>query len=116
MPISHPSYYSAYLAKRIGPYATLGLAEDTWALDEGLIDEKTFLEQAYDIDKERRSMFFNSWDKMRKGTLVCVFDATDRVQHMFWRYLEKAHPAAVGWDDSRIRTPSKSCTSITTSS
>jgi predicted AlkP superfamily phosphohydrolase/phosphomutase len=100
MPISHPSYYSAYLAKRLGPYATLGLAEDTWALDEGLIDEKTFLEQAYDIDEERRSMFFNSWDKMRKGTLVCVFDATDRVQHMFWRYLEKGHPAAEGWDDS----------------
>ncbi|MCD4749621.1 MAG: alkaline phosphatase family protein [Thermoanaerobaculales bacterium] len=29
MPISHPSYYSTYLEKRIGPYSTLGLAEDT---------------------------------------------------------------------------------------
>ena len=26
MPISHPSYYSTYLAKKIGPYATLGLS------------------------------------------------------------------------------------------
>src|SRR5690606_29128990 len=24
---------------------------------------------------------------------VCVFDGTDRMQHMFWRYLDKDHPA-----------------------
>src|SRR5690606_17722641 len=39
MPISHPSYYSTYLAKRIGKYSTLGLAEDTWALNEGVTDD-----------------------------------------------------------------------------
>jgi len=33
MPISHPSYYATYLAKRVGAYSTLGLAEDTWALN-----------------------------------------------------------------------------------
>ncbi|MGH9391016.1 MAG: alkaline phosphatase family protein, partial [Vicinamibacteria bacterium] len=53
MPISHPSYYATYLAKKIGPYCTLGLAEDTWALNEGVIDDGTFLKQAYDIDRER---------------------------------------------------------------
>ena len=26
--------------------------------------------------------------------LVCVFDGTDRIQHMFWRYLDPDHPAA----------------------
>ena len=31
MPISYPAIYSTYLAKRQGPFATLGLAEDTWA-------------------------------------------------------------------------------------
>ena len=88
MPISHPSYYASYLAKRIGPYSTLGLAEDTWALNEGVIDEATFLRQAYDIDAERRSMFLAALDRLRSGSLVCVFDATDRIQHMFWRYLD----------------------------
>ena len=39
MPISHPSYYATYLAKRIGPFSTLGLAEDTWALNEGVTDD-----------------------------------------------------------------------------
>ena len=93
MPISHPLYYSIYLAKRIGPYATLGLAEDTWALNEGVTDDGTFLQQAYDIDRERQEMFFAALDRLRRGALVCVFDATDRIQHMFWRYLEPGHPA-----------------------
>ena len=96
MPISHPSYYATYLSKKIGPYSTLGLAEDTWALNEGITDDGTFLQQTYDIDKEREDMFFASMDQLRKGALVCVFDATDRIQHMFWRYLEEGHPAARG--------------------
>ena len=93
MPISHPSYYATYLAKKIGPYATLGLAEDTWALNEQVIDEETFLRQAYDIDRERQAMFFAALDRLREGCLVCVFDATDRIQHMFWRYIDEGHPA-----------------------
>jgi predicted AlkP superfamily phosphohydrolase/phosphomutase len=96
MPISHPPYYATYLAKKIGPYATLGLAEDTWALNEGVIDEGTFLSLTYDIDRERERMFFASLDTLRQGCLVCVFDATDRIQHMFWRYLDPTHPAARG--------------------
>jgi predicted AlkP superfamily phosphohydrolase/phosphomutase len=103
MPISHPPYYSAYLAKRIGAYSTLGLAEDTWALNEGVTDEATFLQQTYDIDRERETMFFSALDRLRRGSLVCVFDATDRIQHMFWRYLDKDHPAARGKQDSRHR-------------
>ncbi len=93
MPISHPAYYAGYLAKRHGSFATLGLAEDTWALNEGVTDDATFLKQAHDIDDERRAMFLSSLEKLRSGALVCVFDATDRIQHMFWRYLDAAHPA-----------------------
>jgi predicted AlkP superfamily phosphohydrolase/phosphomutase len=96
MPISHPSYYATYLAKRVGPYATLGLAEDTWALNEGVIDDGTFLKLTYDIDKERKDMFWASLERQRGGTITCVFDATDRIQHMFWRYTEEGHPAAEG--------------------
>lgn len=98
MPISHPSFYATYLAKRIGPYATLGLAEDTWALNEGVIDDATFLKMAQDIDHERQEMFLTSLGRLRSGTLTCVFDATDRIQHMFWRYVDDGHPAARGRD------------------
>ncbi|MFQ5743799.1 MAG: alkaline phosphatase family protein, partial [Acidobacteriota bacterium] len=99
MPISHPSYYAIYLAKKLGKYSTLGLAEDTWALNEGVIDDDTFLRQTYDIDAEREAMLFAALEKLRRGSLVCVFDGTDRIQHMFWRYLEEGHPAARGIDN-----------------
>jgi predicted AlkP superfamily phosphohydrolase/phosphomutase len=103
MPISHPPYYATYLARRIGPFATLGLAEDTWALNEGVISESTFLQQTYDIDNERRSMFHAALDRLKRGALVCVFDATDRIQHMFWRHLETEHAAAAAGDSTPSR-------------
>ncbi len=96
MPISHPSYYCSYLEKKQGPYATLGLAEDTWALNEKITDDHTFMTQTTDIDVEREEMLFAALDRLRKGALVTVFDATDRVNHMFWRYTEDGHPAAAG--------------------
>ena len=58
MPVSHPSYYSTYLAKKVGKFSTLGLAEDTWALNEGIIDDGAFLQMTYDIDKEREKNVF----------------------------------------------------------
>jgi predicted AlkP superfamily phosphohydrolase/phosphomutase len=100
MPVSHPSYYSTYLSKKIGPFSTLGLAEDTWALNEEITDDATFLQQTYDIDAEREAMFFAAMQKLKKGSLVCVWDGTDRIQHMFWRYLEEGHPAAKGKENA----------------
>jgi hypothetical protein len=46
MPIAQPEVYAIYLAKKQGKFATLGLAEDTWALNNRVIDEKVFFEQA----------------------------------------------------------------------
>lgn len=88
VPISHPLVYSVYLSKLLGPYATLGLAEDTWALNEGCLDEDAFLKQCYLIHEERERMFFDALEKTPRGLCVCVFDITDRVQHMFWRFLD----------------------------
>jgi predicted AlkP superfamily phosphohydrolase/phosphomutase len=93
MPVSHPLYYSVYLAKLHGPFATLGLAEDTWALNERIIDETQFLEQCYLINDERERMLFAELDRVKKGAVACVFDITDRVQHMLWRYTDPEHPA-----------------------
>jgi predicted AlkP superfamily phosphohydrolase/phosphomutase len=96
MPISHPSYYSSYLSKKLGHYATLGLAEDTWALNEKVTDDHIFWTQTIDIDDEREQMFHAALDRLRSGALITVFDAADRVNHMYWRYTEEDHPAAKG--------------------
>jgi len=100
MPLSHPSFYSIYLAKLLGPYGTLGLAEDTWALNERVLDEKGFLDQAYLLHDERKKMWFHTLDKLSGGLACIVFDLSDRLQHMFFRYLDETHPANRGKDTS----------------
>ncbi|MGB6113190.1 MAG: alkaline phosphatase family protein, partial [Acidobacteriaceae bacterium] len=87
LPISHPSYYAKYLADLLGSYATCGMAEDTWALNEGVIDERAFLDQAYSIFEERRGMFLSALKNSRRGVVACVFDTSDRVQHMFFGHM-----------------------------
>jgi predicted AlkP superfamily phosphohydrolase/phosphomutase len=103
LPISHPWTYAVYLSKTQGRFATLGLAEDTWALNERVLDERAFLQQAWSIHEERERMLFDALEKTRRGAVVCVFDVTDRVQHMFFRYLEPDHPANAGKDVERHR-------------
>ncbi|MFH1143984.1 MAG: alkaline phosphatase family protein [Candidatus Eisenbacteria bacterium] len=101
MPISYPGFFGQYLARLNGSFATLGLAEDTWALNERVIDEETFLDYAWKIHAEREQMWFNSLKKNKRGLNVVVFDATDRLQHMFFRYLDGGHPANAGKDVER---------------
>jgi len=93
MPIAHPAVYSTYLAKRQGSFATLGLAEDSWALNENVLVDAGFIRQCVSMDEEREKMFFDSLDKVRSGLCVCVFDGTDRIQHTFWRDIDREHPA-----------------------
>jgi len=69
------------------------MAEDTWSLNEDVLDEDAFLEQAYRIHEERKQQFFHALKKTKKGVCACVFDGTDRIQHMFFRYLLDDHPA-----------------------
>ncbi len=98
LPISHPFTYAIYLSKTQGRYATLGMAEDTWGLNERVLDEEAFLKQAWLIHDERERQFFDAIEKTRRGAVVCVFDITDRLQHMFFRYLDSDHPANRGKD------------------
>ncbi len=101
MPVSSPAVYSTYLSKLLGPFGTLGLAEDTWALNERILDEEGFLKQAYLYHEERKAMWFHALKKLRKGMVCCVFDLSDRVQHMCFRYLDEHHPANRGKDTTR---------------
>ena len=87
MPVSHPKIFSVYLAKLLGSFATLGMAEDTWSLNERVLSEKNFIDQVYRTQEEREKIFFNTLAKIKDGLIVQVFETTDRIQHMFWRYL-----------------------------
>jgi predicted AlkP superfamily phosphohydrolase/phosphomutase len=95
LPISYPLLFSSWLAKRQGRFGTLGLLEDTWGRNELALDDQRFLDQAWLSHEERRTMFFETLKRTREGICICVFDASDRIQHMFWRYIDPKHPSPV---------------------
>ena len=58
LPISHPTYYATYLAKLLGAYSTLGMAEDTWALERTRHRQRRVSEAGIpDVYEEREAMF-----------------------------------------------------------
>ena len=63
-----------------------------------MTDEKIFYEQAMSICDERERMFLDAVKQLKKGLVTTVFDTTDRIQHMFYRYLDPTHPANAGKD------------------
>ncbi len=104
LPISTPFYYSVYLSKLLGRFITLGEANDTWALNEGVLDESAFLDLTYSNHMEWEGMLFNAVKKVKKGLTAIVFETTDSIQHMFFRYLDPGHPAL---RDGRSRLSAK---------
>jgi len=92
-PISYPKSFCKKLAEEIGLYKTLGWAIDTWALSENRIDEKTFLEDLFYTMNQREEIMMNMLKKKDFDLFLFIFQASDRVQHMFWRLIDKTHPA-----------------------
>src|SRR3989442_5870286 len=86
-----PLPYSIYLAKLFGPYATLGLAEDTWALNEEVLDDHAFLAHCHSNHDNRQRMPFGALENTRKGVSASPCDPPDRAPHMLRRFLEHEH-------------------------
>ena len=92
-PLSAPADYSREITERTKHlHETVGWAIATNPLKDELINEDEFLSDA-------RFTFDNRWRVIRNELehgdwklLVGVTMATDRVQHMFWRYLDPTHP------------------------
>ena len=101
MPISQPRSFAPYLARKTGSYATLGMAEDTWALEENILDQQAFLDQCLSVEKEREKMFMHALKSTRQGLVACVFDSPDRIQHCFWQ----DHEACASQDEKGLDNP-----------
>ncbi len=92
LPMSSPESFSGDLFKRLGHYRTLGWAEATWPLNEGRMDERTFMEDLYKAFDDRAQVILSRIDARNWDVLVGVIESTDRVQHMMWRYMDPRHP------------------------
>lgn len=82
--ITYPKEYGKKLANDIGLFYTLGMSEDTKAVTENKLDKKAFYEQIQQIEEERKKMFFYEFERFEEGVYAFVFDAGDRLKHIFW--------------------------------
>ena len=90
--MSSPASFSGDLFDRLGYYRTLGWAEATWPLNEGRMDERTFMEDLYKAFDDRAQVILSRIDAKNWDVLVGVIESTDRVQHMMWRLIDPGHP------------------------
>ena len=107
-PMSSPASFAPDLFERLGYYRTLGWAEATWPLNEGRMDERTFMEDLYRAFDDRAQVILNRIDAKDWDVLVGVIESTDRVQHMMWRLIDRKHPMydpalAAAFGDSILR-------------
>jgi len=101
LPISTPPSYSKELAEKFGPFFTKGLPADTSALDNDILDEEEFLHQDELILQESREMLDFELNRFESGALFYYISSTDQRQHMFWRLMDRTHPA---YDEKLART------------
>jgi predicted AlkP superfamily phosphohydrolase/phosphomutase len=92
VPISAPASYAADLHRQFGTYRTLGWAEATWPLNEDRIDEKAFMDDLFRAFDDRAKIALEEIASSRSDLVVFVSESTDRVQHMFWRFIDQTHP------------------------
>jgi predicted AlkP superfamily phosphohydrolase/phosphomutase len=92
LPISSPESFAGDLFHRVGHFRTLGWAEATWPLNEGRMDEHTFMEDLYKAFDDRAQVILSRIDARNWDLLVGVIESTDRVQHMMWRLHDPQHP------------------------
>ena len=92
VPMSSPAGFAADLQKQVGKFRTLGWAEATWALNEGRMDEKTFMDDLMVAFDDRAKVILRRLDAKDWDLLIGVIESTDRVQHMMWRLIDPKHP------------------------
>jgi len=92
LPISTPSSYSHVLEDEVGEFHTQGIAEDTKALSDGMLDDKEYLQQARTVLAEHRRIFDAEFPKFRQGVFFFYFSSLDLNSHMFWRLMDPKHP------------------------
>lgn len=91
-PICHPPTYGRTLAEAIGLFSTLGMAEDHNGHNNGRFDEAAYAAQCELVFRERERMMLHELQGFHEGLFFVLFDTPDRMQHMFWRFIDPQHP------------------------
>jgi predicted AlkP superfamily phosphohydrolase/phosphomutase len=77
---------------QLGLHHVQELNPDTFRLRLGALDEDEFLSHASQSIQKTLAVTQHCMKNYHWDLLVTVFVATDRVQHLFWHYMDVAHP------------------------
>lgn len=91
-PISYPTDYGKTLSETLGLFATVGMAEDHGGHNNGRFDEEAYAVQCDLVFREREAMAMHELQHFREGLFFVLFDTPDRLQHMFWKFMDPRHP------------------------
>ena len=96
LPISHPFIYSR-------TWRSFTVRTERWVLPKTL--GRSTKEYSTNPRSSNRPIFFlksgermlaSALERTPRGLITCVFDTSDRIQHMFFRCLDESHPANRG--------------------
>lgn len=91
--VSQPLEFGAWLAEQYGMYETIGWAEATSALQDGAIDDGTFLETCQLSFDEKRAQILGLLGRSDEWDLLVAFTyEIDRISHLMWRHYDARHP------------------------
>ena len=103
-PVSSPGEYARELCENIGPFSTLGMAEDHNGLNNGRLDESAYLQHCELVVQERERLMRFDLERFSEGFFFMLFDTPDRVQHMMWRFRDREHPYFNADSDPELAT------------
>ena len=80
LPVSSPASF----AKDMGRFYTVGIAEDSAAVRQGVFSLPEFLVQSREVLKDERRLLDKSLDRFQGGFLFFYFSSVDQNSHMLW--------------------------------
>jgi len=92
LPVSTPGDFASEISKRIGPFYTQGMAEDTKALEWGVLNDAEYIRQSDIVLEERKRLLGFALDGYRGGFLFFYISTLDLGQHVLWRCMDENHP------------------------
>jgi predicted AlkP superfamily phosphohydrolase/phosphomutase len=84
LPLASPRSFSRSIAKEIGPFATLGIPEDTAAARQNVFTLEEFIGETRQIANTERKLLRYALGRFKGGLLFFYFSTADQASHMLW--------------------------------
>jgi len=93
VPISVPRDFAGKVARTVGLMKTTGWPEDTFAANDGVLDDVQVFVDIRDTYRAHERLLLDRLKNSGAALVTMVFTAPDRASHMFYRYRDPEHPA-----------------------